>query len=481
MPAGKRQQSNTMLYTIIIFVGLFIIATTAAVIYYVKFEEQVKIADNSKSKLNEMATPSEQRRIGTLVGAKQNRKSRLGTMLDYLDEVVCLIIGGLPEETSAEVKVSNVNKAVRDTSELLAQEYIDIAIIDPNTAGLIRIIKELKTKLDKAINAELATQKQLEYLHEQFDDAKTVNRQKEQRLLDEKEESQQQVNKIKQEYNELKALVEQTSEQRVQTFMTQLDEVKADRNRLNQELLKTQAQLKMTDEMMKRAQKELRVLVPPPDVDVSAFKPDGKIILIDDQTKIVHLNIGSDDRVYRGLTFSVYDRNMPIPKDGKGKAEIKVFDVEKNISAARITHSEMKRPILLGDIIANLIWDSHKANVFVIAGGFDLDGDGDIDSDAIYKIKTLIERQRGKVADTVSINTDFVVLGAIPRVREKPTFEEREMYPMAMERYQASLKKLAHYKEAQNRTQALSIPVFNYERFLYFIGYKSQVNRAGAF
>jgi len=38
MPIGKRQQNNAMLYTIIAFVGLFIIAAAVAVIYYVKFE-----------------------------------------------------------------------------------------------------------------------------------------------------------------------------------------------------------------------------------------------------------------------------------------------------------------------------------------------------------------------------------------------------------------------------------------------------------
>ena len=39
MPARRRKQSNAMLYTLITFVGLFIVATTIAVIYYVKAEE----------------------------------------------------------------------------------------------------------------------------------------------------------------------------------------------------------------------------------------------------------------------------------------------------------------------------------------------------------------------------------------------------------------------------------------------------------
>jgi len=50
-----------------------------------------------------------------------------------------------------------------------------------------------------------------------------------------------------------------------------------------------------------------------------------------------------------------------------------------------------------------------------------------------------------------------------------------------MEKYEASLQKLAHYNEVKNGAQTLWIPVFNYERFLYFIGYKAQSSRPGAF
>jgi hypothetical protein len=203
--------------------------------------------------------------------------------------------------------------------------------------------------------------------------------------------------------------------------------------------------------------------------------------LIDNQAQIVHLNIGSDDRVYPGLTFSVYEKGMPIPKDGKGKAEIEVFDVAKTFSAARIITSNIKRPIIQDDIIANLIWDSEKTNVFVVAGEFDLDSDGVIDYDAVDKIKALIEKWGGSVTDTISIDTDFLVLGRTPQVLERPTFEQLEVDPMAMEKHEASLQKLDSYKEVRGRAQALSVPVFNYERFLYFTGYKTQTVRAGAF
>lgn len=166
MPAGKRRQSNAMLYTLIIFVGLFILTTTIAVIYYLKFEEQRTIATTSQSKLNEMATGAELQRVGTLIGTIPRNKSGLGTMLNYLDETAYLIIGGLPEDTSAEVKVNTAKRQTEETLKMLAQKYPNTATDDPNTAGLIRVIEKLKINLDNATNTELALKKQLEDLQE---------------------------------------------------------------------------------------------------------------------------------------------------------------------------------------------------------------------------------------------------------------------------------------------------------------------------
>ena len=482
MPAGRRPETNNLLYTLIIFVGLFIIAVVAAIVFYIKFEEQRTIATTSRSKLEEMATASEQRKgLGNIVGTIPRGKSGLGTMVDYLDEMVSLIIGGLPEDASAEVKVGTANRDAKETLDLLAQEYPDTIGNAASADGLVRTIQKLKMKLDNTTGAELAAHEQLKGLQKRFGDAMAAGLEKEQTLLAEKERYQQQVNDIKQDYNELKALTKQTTEQQVQTLSAQLDEGKANRKELTQELLKIQAEFKMAQDRMKRIQEELQQLVPPPDSEVAAFKSDGKIILIDDRAKLVHLNIGSDDHVYRGLTFSVYDKGMPIPKAGKGKGEIEVFNVGKSISAARVIRSEIKSPIVLDDIVANLIWDSDKTNVFVVAGEFDLDGDGDIDYGAVDKIKALIKEWGGRVNEAVSIGTDFLVLGEIPEVLRRPTFEQMEIDPMAMEKYEASLQKLAHYNEVKSRAQTLWIPIFNYERFLYFIGYKAQSSRPGAF
>ena len=50
-----------------------------------------------------------------------------------------------------------------------------------------------------------------------------------------------------------------------------------------------------------------------------------------------------------------------------------------------------------------------------------------------------------------------------------------------MEKYERAVERLANYKDIQSQAQALSIPILNADRFLYFIGYKTQAGKPGAF
>jgi hypothetical protein len=353
--------------------------------------------------------------------------------------------------------------------------------MEPN-ATLLQMTDKLSVTLKNTRDAEMAAKEQLATLQGRFDDAMKASLEKEEVLLAEKEKFQQQFNKVKTDYDELKALLEKKADEQVKDLYSRLDQEKAGHEATNKQLLKTQAELRLAEERIQRTLKEdVWPVRPPPDVEVAAFEPDGKVILVDDQARIAHINIGSDDRVYRGLTFSVYERGQPIPRDGKGKAEIEVYDISPTVSAARIIRSEPKNPIVVDDIVANLIWDSKRVNTFVAAGDFDLNGDGVNDPDAIEKIKTLVEKWGGKMAGVVSVNTDFVILGTLPEVPSKPTVEERETYPDAMAKYDRAVERLADYRQIQSQAQEFSIPILNAQRFLYFIGYKTQSGKPGAF
>jgi hypothetical protein len=460
-------------------VGLFIVATTIAVIYYVEAEDKRTRLEETENKIDDLADSSEINALGSIVGTRASRTTTwLGTMVGHLDATTSMIVGGIPETTSAEAKVNDANIKVANALKL-AQEHITIA--DPNTTGLVKIISDLVAELNKIIEANSALQKDLDNQIAQFESTKKAYSDKEQILEDEKNKLQALVNKMQADYADLQARLEKSTTERIDNLREQLDRAKADLKTAEGTLLKTRAELKMTQDIMKRAQQEVRDIMPSPDHEVLAHRADGKIILIDDQAQVVHLNIGNDQHVYRGLTFTVYDRSGAVPKDGKGKAEIEVFDVADTYCAARIMESNPKQPILLGDIAANLIWNSDKTNVFVIAGDFDLDSDGNIDENAHGRIQSLIEKWGGKVVNDISIDTDFLVLGDQPQVPEQqPTFEQLELDPGAMQRYEARLQQLNNYNQLQSQAQALWIPIFRYERFLYFIGYKGQISKAGA-
>ena len=467
-----------MLYTLITFVGLFIAATTIAVIYYVKAEEYKTGQADLQREMDDLATDRERNALGGTVGDKRGRESYLGLMIAYVDEAVTMIVGGVPPANSAEVKINNANTEVANALNT-AKDHIDIG--DPNRIGLVPAIKSLAAELNNATKAKLDVEKQLADQQERFKRADEANTEKENTLLAEKNKFQQAFEDEQQRYADLSALLQQTTEQRVQTLMKERDQARNDLKTLNDTLLKTQAELQDAHGVMRRAQEKVAKIEPGPDGGVLAHKPDGKVILIDDKAHVVHLDIGSNEHVYPGLTFTVYDRGTSVSPDGKGKAEIKVFDVAKTYSAARIVNPEPKKPILLGDVVANLIWDADRTNVFVVAGDFDLDNDGQVNVDGVDKIKTLVKKWGGEVADSISIDTDFLVLGKQPTVSQKPTLEEQEIYPRAMARHEASLQRLDRYNELRDRAQSLWIPVFTYEKFLHFVGYSSQVSQAGAF
>ena len=484
MPPGKRPQTDPLLYALIVFVGLFIVATTVAVIYYVKFEEQRKNAIESENKLNQMVLPAEQRKgIGKIVGTIPSGQSALGTTVGYLDSAISLITGTPVEDTSAEVKLDTTAKRVRETLNLVSKagpNDPNIRPSDPNI-GLIRTVEQLKRGLDDTNDALLALNKQFRQRTQDYQNAMNASYEKEQELLAEKEKLQQQVNAIKQDYNDLQKLLETTSEQRVEGLLAQVEQERQRYNDEHGESLKLQAQLRMAEDRIDSLQQEIQNIMPAPDSNVAVHKSDGRILLIDDQAKVVHISIGSEHRVYPGLTFAVYDKRLPIPGDGKGKAEIEVFDVQKKLSAARIIRSKIKDPIVVDDMVVNLIWESDRSNLLVVAGEFDLDSDGVVERDAGDKIEILIQKWGGRTTEEVLPNTDFIILGQAPQVLPKPTSSQVEIDPLAQEKYQASVQRLADYTKIQRQAESLSIPILSYERFLYFIGYKTQSGRAGAF
>jgi hypothetical protein len=354
-------------------------------------------------------------------------------------------------------------------------------VVDPNRVALTAVINELLAGLQHTIDQKAAVEQQLTDLRNRFDLAVADMQKTKEALTAQVGEYRQQVDQIKTDYDGLKALVQKNSTEQIKILLDKSDKSDANAKQLNADLLKTQAELNVAQNRLQDALTQVGKIKPTPDQEAVAYKPDGKVILVDDAAGVIRINLGYDDRVYRGLTFSVYDKGAGIPKDGKPKAEVEVFAVDKKVSAARITSSEKKNPVSTDDLVANLIWDSNKVNRFVIAGEFDIDDNGTVDYDAAGKIEALIRKWGGTVAQDVSARTDYVILGDEPKVPKEPTLEQQTADPTLMDKYNAARQRLERYDQIRQQAQALWIPIFSYERFLYFTGYASQARKPGAF
>ncbi len=479
MALAKRQQTDPIFLTLILFIALFVVSTTLSVIYYVKYEGQRTNAENTQSELERWVSPSEQSKgLTALVGAIPPRKSAAGILIEYLDQLTKLIAGGPLSDTSSQIKFDAAMKAVNNNVLPVFQKYCSADSNDSNKMSLARTIKILGDTLDTTTQQLNELKDNYAGLNEELKNTKDSHNNTVKSLNSQLEIYAKQVEDIKAEYAKLESLLQQTTEQQVQSLRDELKTIKARDEQLKDEILKTQAVLTMTNNRMKKTLDQLEKIKPLPDTNTLAYKIDGKVILsdpqTDPQTQIVHINLGSDDGVYRGLTFAVYDKSLPIPKDGKGKAEIEVYDVDKTISTARLTTPHNPRnPITKDDSIVNLVWDKNQSNYFVVAGNFEKYGDAE-------KIKALIAKMGGRLEDDVSINTDLIILGTAPLILARPTSEQAEFNPAAMERYEASKKLYEHYKQIEQDARTFSIPIFNINKFFFFTGYKEQAAKPGA-
>jgi hypothetical protein len=455
MPAGRPSQDSSLFYAVVVFVGLFIVSTALAVVFYLKFADFQKQVQDADRRVEELATAQQVKNLGQLMGSKEERTA-LGTMFIRFDALANLILGSVPSDATAQAKVE---MAQNQAKAILAQ----LQTTESNSVGLIRAIETLKTQYDQAVAQYGETSKKLAELSQLSDEEKKA-------AIEKEKETSAYITKLKDDsdratkgYEDLKAMMKQNADQQVSALAARLDTADQELKKEQQERLSLTAKLRNADERISLMQTQLELIVPKPDSSAAAFKSDGKIISLDNSTKTVIINIGSDDHVYRGLTFAVYDKALPIPRDGKGKATIEVFDIQKKVSAARITSASKQNPIMDQDKIANLIWDAKAKKEFVVAGIFP-SGEG------VNSVKELVSKWGGKVAEKVSITTNFVVLGTAPAVPQKPTAEMIDADPTANAKYETDLKTMSEYNSVLEDAKTLSVPIFSLERFMDFIG-----------
>src|SRR5262249_7074798 len=133
----------------------------------------------------------------------------------------------------------------------------------------------------------------------------------------------------------------------------------------------------------------------------------------------------------------------------------------------RITREVKGNPIVRGDVIANALYDPNKVYTFMVYGNFDPSGGGIPNQQGAEDIKAMIAAWGGKVADDLSGNVDFLVLGDRPLLPPQPGVND----PVnVVQIYMAASDKAQKYDKLFETAAATSLPVLNQNRLYTLIG-----------
>lgn len=245
-----------------------------------------------------------------------------------------------------------------------------------------------------------------------------------------------------------------------------------------QELAKLETRGERLLTMMKRLREQLSKLSPEADPEVLLRQADGEIVEVNMSAGLAYINLGSTDRLKRGMTFAVYPADGRLPESGQGKGTLEVMRVYPETAECRIRASVPGDPILPGEYVGNVVFDRKRSFRFRVTGRFDLDFDGAFDSDGSETIEAMIAEWGGTVVDGIDERTDFVVIGGAPpgprALSATPTSAEQALVDQAV-------AAVSEFDSIRREAQALSIPLLTQTQFLNLIGFEYTFDLAVGF
>ena len=226
MAARQASQSNAMLYSMITFVALFVIAAVLAVVYYVKSEDFRITAEEFN------------------IDARED-KEELRAMEDIVNDLYSFILGQqAAEKVSAAMKFNDISVEITKLNKEILGQDVSPAI-GPNGVALLKTIEGLKLKLDNARIEIDDLQGINENLQIDLDNATAQVEQNRQDFLAELDQFQSSYDKTRESFDNLKADMDNANAEQIETFQAKLD---TEQSKLRQKQLVLQATEKKLDD-----------------------------------------------------------------------------------------------------------------------------------------------------------------------------------------------------------------------------------------
>ncbi|MEM8495049.1 MAG: hypothetical protein AAF663_06635 [Planctomycetota bacterium] len=247
------------------------------------------------------------------------------------------------------------------------------------------------------------------------------------------------------------------------------------RRQLQSTIDEQRVNLDALDRQLAAATDELITLRTARETQVAAIAdPDASVVSLQNNGNTAFLDIGRNQRVQKGITFSVFDEDDLVKlEDDLGeepKAILEVYDVLENSSVARVVELAPRARLAEGDAAVNLVFDPNRTFRFFVFGDFDLDQTGTATPEQAERIKAQVEQWDSEVAEEITFDVDYVVLGEPPALPRELTGSERAD-PIRIQEYNAALRKFNQYAEFEEQAKLYNIPILNQNRFHDLVGY----------
>lgn len=462
------QRRTSPPYLLILFVFLFLIATAAAIMFFVGRDTAVKGKAQAEDKLAQYVSTADENDADVQAKIKEAassspRQSVVGLYRKMIPELASFVVVNPPDDpgrayAAAKAEADRINKELSaDETTKTLYAYKGLAAIQTalenlrkNDEAMNGLKADLKKKQDEkeALSKDMsdAAKKQTEALTKLSDQIKAID------------------DKSKKDFEEYQANVDKVTKE----FGAKADTYEKNVNDKLAQIAKLQGRIKQLEDENADVKNQLSVARNPGAGKV-ALKADGKVTDLAEvaNQKFCYVNLGASDNVQVGMTLAVFP-SAGIGIDAKPKARIRILNMLPTTSECTILEQDPKDPISKGDLVANLAYEKGRSQAFVVEGLFDLRGGGVATSAGTDEVKDMISKSGGKVEDSVTINTDYVVLGDQP---SKPTKPAEGAAPTVEKVYREQLKIWEHYQEVQDQAKAMRIPILNTNRFLDLVGY----------
>lgn len=330
--------------------------------------------------------------------------------------VVAAMTGDANEApVSARNKLEASLAKIRDEGRVPAPEEITATI------GSVGVIDQLYQLYIGELEAKAKLMTGFDKANAELKDALAANSDLQKKLADDLSKLKSKVDELqnaKSEFERIKSGETQALASQISAKQDALDALRREsvdmRRKARDELLQRESLLDQ--------QREALASLRGPGIDAGqelaiAQTPVGTVMRALPGDSLVHIDLGREDNVRLGMSFSVYSAEERIPADGRGKAHIEVVSVDRRTAECRVTTPPSPdNPILEGDSIGNIVLsrDRSKKQRFCIVGQFDIDFDGTADVRGPEAIAALVKRYGGEVVDHVDATTDYVVVGLEP-------------------------------------------------------------------